>query len=328
MIREEFKVELEPLTPTFVWSGETLYPNADYSLVGGRVIVIDVRKALGKVEKLEEAFREEFAREVQGKKLVFPSDTLPDRIMMVNEYLVPASSIKGLIRTAILNGLSNQEVYDRVRANLRELDSLDYKTATRNLRAVGQPVEMLLRRRVGNYVYDALSRLLISEPRANNVELSLKKVRVVEVIGDFEAEAYVIALTKGRLVYDCKVLQPTNYGVYSDLKGLDEKISKDFILRSLEAFSKVVIEKERKRVGRAKLTEYSEFLGSLRAEGNCVPIKVGMFAGHHAKTVALPPDVEATREKLMSRLTGHAWDSRTVKLVDGLGVGWVRLCVR
>jgi hypothetical protein len=114
---EQFTVTLEPISPIFVWSGESLVANADYKLVGNKLIIIDIFKAVGKVSMLEDAFREEFARELCGQKLVFEikSGTIPQSILMINDYVVPASSLKGLMRTAILNSLVNSTVLNRVR---------------------------------------------------------------------------------------------------------------------------------------------------------------------------------------------------------------------
>ena len=326
MIKEEFGIEIEPLTPVFVWSGETLYSNADFRLVNGKIIVIDPYKALGKVKDLKEAFKEDFAREIQGVKLVFQSNTLPNTILMINEYLIPASTVKGLIRTAILNKLADKAVYEKVNENLNQLNALNFKQAVRNVKNVAHPVEMLLKRQLERYTYDSLSKLLVSDPKAIGISLSLKKVLVLETVGQFKSETYVIALEKGKLVYDGKILQPKNYGVYSDLRQLDSKITKSFILDSLKEYSKLILEREKKKVG--KLTKYSEFLNSLKVEGNCIPLKIGMFTGHIAKTISLPPNVEKVRESIMTKLTGHLWDNRTVKLIDDLGVGWVRLCIR
>ena len=341
MIAESFKVRLEPITPTFVWSGERLLHKADYDVVNGKLVIVDINKAVLKVKKLEEAFGEEFAREVQGVKLIFPSSTAPKEVLMINQYLVPASSLKGLIRTAVLNRLSKgkQEVYNEVRNNLNAL--LNPKSKMRP-KDVGQPVEYLLKVEVqfgkGTFTYDALSRLLISEPKAKNVALSLRRVEIVETVGNFRAEAYAITFDRGVLEYEAEIVKPQNYGVYESVKVIDGGVSKGDLVESLREFSSLVISKEKKRVEKARgsnkdelLKDYRQFLDTLRPESDCFPLKVGMFTGHHAKTVDVPPDVEQLREKVMTAVYKHYWDSRTVKLAEWngkkVGVGWVRVCV-
>lgn len=341
MIAESFRVRLEPITPTFVWSGERLVHKADYDVVNGKLVIVDINKAVLKAKKLEEAFREEFAREVQGVKLVFPSSTAPKEVLMVNQYLVPASSLKGLIRTAVLNRLvkGRQDVYNEVRSNLNGL--LNPRSGVRP-KDVGQPVEGLLKVRVpfgrGTFTYDAFSRLLIGEPRARDVTLSLRRVEIVETVGDFMAEAYAVTLDRGVLEYEAEIVKPKDYGVHESVKAIDGGVSKGNLVESLREFSSLVVNKEKKRVEKARgsskdalLKDYRQFLDTLRPESSCFPLKVGMFTGHHAKTVDVPPDLEQLREKVMTAVYKHHWDSRTVKLVEWngkkVGVGWVRVCV-
>lgn len=337
MIKDSFKIEVEPLSPTFVWSGETLYKGADFDLVNNKLVIIDPYNTLGKVKDFKEIFKEDFAREVRGHKLIFPSPpSLPNTILMINEYLIPASSLKGLIRTALLDKLarSTPQVYNKVHGNLNTLTTLSHKNAMKQVKYVADPVESLLKDNVpfgrGNYTYDALNRLIISDPEILQFELSLRRIQILELIGNFKNEVYAITFDRGKLVYDVKILQPTNYGVNAKLKNLDGKISRSDIISSLKDYSKFVINRERERVSKTDkdLKKYLEFLNKLNFEGDCIPLKIGMFTGHMFKTISLPPNVEKTRDKVMTNLTGHLWDNRTVKLTDGIGVGWIRLCIR
>ena len=42
---EQFTITLEPISPIFVWSGERSVADADYKLVGNKLIIIDILKA-------------------------------------------------------------------------------------------------------------------------------------------------------------------------------------------------------------------------------------------------------------------------------------------
>ncbi|MGC9105431.1 MAG: CRISPR-associated protein Csm5 [Thermoprotei archaeon] len=335
MIKESFTIEVSPITPVFVWSGETLYRGADFELVGERLIVADPFKAMGKVKALSDVFREEFAREVRGFKLVFSTPSTspaPDRILMINENLIPASTVKGLIRTAVLSRMVNKDVYEEVRSNLEELMRLPKHQIPKRVKEVGGPVELLLKRRLqfgrGTYNYDAFSRLLISDPEVKGFSLSLRLIKVSELVGSFSTQAYAITLDRGTLTYDVKVVQPQNYGVNAQLKALDDLVNKDAIVSALKAYSERVVSSEKEKLKAAsKFQEYRKFLDTLKVEGNCFPVKVGMFTGHKAKTIPLPPDLESLRSKVMTKVTEHFWDDSTVKLIDSVGVGWARLCV-
>jgi CRISPR type III-A-associated RAMP protein Csm5 len=328
---EQFTVTLEPISPIFVWSGESLVANADYKLVGNKLIIIDIFKAVGKVSMLEDAFREEFARELCGQKLVFEikSGTIPQSILMINDYVVPASSLKGLMRTAILNSLVNSTVLNRVKDSLMAISSMIRREALRNVKNVAYPVEELLKVRVqvggGRYTYDSLNRLLIADPTVRSPHFSLSTVEIKEIAGgSYSEEVYAITFDKGVLTYNADIVKPQNYGFRSDVAQKDAIITKGKITESLKSFSSYTVDKEIEKAS----GKYKDFLNSLKAENSCFPLKIGMFSGHISKTVSVPKNLENLRSQVMTRVTGHSWDNRTVKLVNGIGVGWARVCVK
>lgn len=332
MISESFQITIEPISPVFVWSGEVLYNNADYKLLAGKIIVVDIDKALREVGSLDEAFRPEYAREIHGFKLVFSSTFAPNEILMINNNIIPASSLKGLIRTSVLNAMTNQTVFNEVQKNLQGLSNANPKQLSKLLKSVGEPVEELAKVRVpfgrGTFRYDAFSRLLISEPKVENPKFSLDKIEIKETVGNFHKEVYAITFVSGKLTYDVKIVKPSDYGVHSSVKQKDVMISKQVIVNSLKRYSDHVLKKEKSKVANNnKYAEYSKFLESLKTSDNCIPLKIGRFTGHVSKTIELPQQLEATRSQILTRVLRHTWDNRTVKLVKGIGVGWVKLCV-
>jgi CRISPR type III-A-associated RAMP protein Csm5 len=323
---EQFTITLEPISPIFVWSGERLVADADYKLVGNKLIIIDILKAMKKVSRLEDAFREEFARELYGQKLIFESKTVPQSILMINDYVVPASSLKGLIRTAILNSLIDNTVLNRVKDNLTAISSINRRVALKSVKNVACPVEELLKVQVGRgrYTYDSLNRLLIADPTVKSPHFSLSTVEIKEIAGSYSEEVYAITFDKGVLTYNAEIVKPQNYGFRSDVAQKDAIITKDKIIESLKSFSSYIINKEKDKA----LGKYKEFLNSLKAEDSCFPLKIGMFTGHLSKTVSIPRSLENLRSRVMTRVTGHSWDNRTVKLVNGIGIGWAKVCVK
>jgi len=325
---EQFTITLEPISPIFVWSGERLVADADYKLVGNKLIIIDILKAMKKVSRLEDAFREEFARELYGQKLIFESKTVPQSILMINDYVVPASSLKGLIRTAILNSLIDNTVLNRVKDSLTAISSMNRREALKSVKNVAYPVEELLKVQVqvgrGRYTYDSLNRLLIADPTVKSPHFSLSTVEIKEIAGSYSEEVYAITFDKGVLTYNAEIVKPQNYGFRSDVAQKDAIINKDKIIESLKSFSSYIINKEKDKA----LGKYKEFLNSLKAEDSCFPLKIGMFTGHISKTVSIPRNLENLRSQVMTRVTGHSWDNRTVKLVNGIGIGWAKVCVK
>jgi CRISPR type III-A-associated RAMP protein Csm5 len=324
---EQFTITLEPISPIFVWSGERLVADADYKLVGNKLIIIDILKAMKKVSRLEDAFREEFARELYGQKLIFESKTVPQSILMINDYVVPASSLKGLIRTAILNSLIDNTVLNRVKDSLTAISSINRRVALKSVKNVAYPVEELLKVHVqvgGRYTYDSLNRLLIADPTVKSPHFSLSTVEIKEIAGSYSEEVYAITFDKGVLTYNAEIIKPQNYGFRSDVAQKDAIITKDKIIESLKSFSSYIINKEKDKA----LGKYKEFLNSLKAEDSCFPLKIGMFTGHISKTVSIPRNLENLRSQVMTRVTGHPWDNRTVKLVNGIGIGWAKVCVK
>ncbi|MFP3203290.1 MAG: CRISPR-associated protein Csm5 [Sulfolobus sp.] len=325
---EQFTITLEPISPIFVWSGERLVADADYKLVGNKLIIIDILKAMKKVSRLEDAFREEFARELYGQKLIFESKTVPQSILMINDYVVPASSLKGLIRTAILNSLIDNTVLNRVKDSFTAISSMNRREALKSVKNVAYPVEDLLKVHVqvgrGRYTYDSLNRLLIADPTVKSPHFSLSTVEIKEIAGSYSEEVYAITFDKGVLTYNAEIVKPQNYGFMSDVAQKDAIINKDKIIESLKSFSSYIINKEKDKA----LGKYKEFLNSLKAEDSCFPLKIGMFTGHISKTVSIPRNLENLRSQVMTRVTGHSWDNRTVKLVNGIGIGWAKVCVK
>jgi CRISPR/Cas system CSM-associated protein Csm5 (group 7 of RAMP superfamily) len=150
---------------------------------------------------------------------------------MINDYVVPASSLKGLIRTAILNSLIDNTVLNRVKDSLTAISSINRRVALKSVKNIAYPVEELLKVQVqvgrGRYTYDSLNRLLIADPTVKSPHFSLSTVEIKEIAGSYSEEVYAITFDKGVLTYNAEIIKPQNYGFRSDVAQKDAIITKE-----------------------------------------------------------------------------------------------------
>jgi CRISPR type III-A-associated RAMP protein Csm5 len=344
---QEFNVTAKPITPIFVWSGDTLYKNADFKIVNNKVLIIDIMKLISKSIKLEEGFKEENAREIQGYKLIFDNhpdyDNLLDQgIFMINNNLIPGSSLKGLIRTSLANRLVKDDpnILSEVKINIKNFETKSHKKSRNDIKNLGKPIEDLFKRDVGyeryKKTYDMLTRLIVSDPEIQNFKLNLRKIEINEINGNFHKEILAITLDEGLLNYNIEIFKPINYGIYEDkIKNLDSKITKDMIIESIKNFSNLLVKKELEKIkSDNKYKNYQDFLTRIKNSNNsnnCFPLRIGMFTSHIAKTVEVNKELENFRSNLLSKIYRHYWDNKTLKVTkldnDYLGIGWIMICV-
>lgn len=340
---EEINVSVKPISPVFVWSGETLYNNADYKIVNNnKIVIIDIMKLIENSIKLEEGFKEENAREINGFKLIFDYkpeyyNLIRQGILMINEQLVPASSLKGLIRTAFANDLAkdNKDAMLHVKNNLNKANKLPIKYVRNESKKIGEPIEGLFKKNIPlnrNKDYDFFTRLIVTEPKIESFKLNLRKININSIKGNFHKEILAITLDDASLNYNVKILRPKTYGVYNELKELDAKLSKQNIINSLKKFGERLINKELEKIRNSdKFKDYEQFLNNLKTFDSCIPLRIGMFTSHIAKTVEVDNDIERLRSQFLSKVYRRYWDNSTVKTTSInnkiIGVGWIKVCI-
>ncbi|MGC8543219.1 MAG: hypothetical protein ACP5NQ_04710 [Vulcanisaeta sp.] len=378
-----FKTTLDPINPSriFVWDGNYLVRDFDFIIQNNELLILNtdaiinelVRENPAKALKLpEDSIAKEFDRLVRSNrnKYVILSFNIAQlgisnigsisKVLSLNPYVVPASELKGFIRTAILNHIlqrmsdsERQRVFNEVRSRLQRISR-----GPKDLKDVAQPVEMLVKaeinlvvgRRILSYLYDSLNRLRISDPDGyERVNRELTEVYVVESNGKLIGVNYVIAWSASSLAYDIAIQKPRQYlSHYSEVKRVDSEITCDVIKTALKEFGKYLVESEIEKVRRSKgafdkykLQGYLDYLIRLRDSNycgdDCACARIGMFTGFRSKTVRVSEDVEKVRESVMTMVYGHNWNDNTLKLVriiDGkgqeqyIGVGWARLCLK
>lgn len=342
MIVESKQITIEPLSPVFVWSGKTLLPDFDFIVDGDNVVIIDFDKLI-KEAKSEEELKQykKFLKELHGIKLEFKiarGKTI-DKILDINPYIIPASEVKGLIRTAVINQLikSDRKAFDEYMTRILNEMKED------NLKSIGQIVEQVIKGKLPiktRYVYDALKTLLISDPIVQSSEFDLNEIKVLNIEGELLGSNYAITFTKGKLIYDAKIIKPKDYGVYtsSDVYNLTSKVTWDLIVNSLRNFSKVVIADEKSKINKylsnsyghqkEDLNKYLELIKNIENIKDCIPLRIGMFTGHVSKTIEVRDDVKRKRETLLTISYGKRWDNSTIKIAGGVGLGWIKMCIK
>ena len=366
MIDDSKQITIEPLSPSpiFVWSGETLFSNLDFIVDGNDVLIVDIDKVIREVKSVEkpEEYKEflrellekykqtgqytKLLRELYGVKLEFKnvitSGNTVDQILNINPNIIPASEVKGLIRTAVINELlkSDNKVFNETMKRI--LDEMNKS----NLKNIGRVAEQVVKVKLPTKTeYDALKTLLISDPIVESAKFGLNEIKIFNLKGGRLGSIYAITFTGGKLIYEAKIVKPNDYGVYknSKIKDLDDKIRWDKIRDSLMNFSKVVIDDETLKINeymsynqsnKKDLNKYWEFLKSIKNIKDCIPLRIGMFTGHVAKTievsdnVRISKDIKKKREELLSKFYGKRWDNSTLKITGGVGLGWMKMCIK
>ncbi len=377
-IAAEVKVTLETLAPVHVGSGDEAVLGIDAVALSGSIYIIDIECAATHLdllgisasrvletgrgfERIVETIRDGFAKLLAS----YDKGKLPCRpyrlkasiakgvslsrnvsIKLPQQTLIPASTLKGLLRTAVIYSTLDEakdELIDMIRRSVRGITP----KASRTLMAAGNPVELILRGEKphgkGRFIFDAARLLAVSEPEPTSIRLSLYSFTRVDVAkGDRIASEYVIALTPGsRLTYRVSLLASpaakiAGSGWVARLKDVDNLITLDRIVKGLKMVSEAVTSYELSRLKHSSLNGYKVWLNKLveNITGNCFTLRLGYGAGHVAKTVLYwvakhAPDVVKELKDKLSRHYGHLWDdaTTTIALPDGVGVGWVRLCI-
>ena len=365
-----YKLLLRPLTPLHVASGEKAVIGIDSAIYRGKLYVVDAECTARMYAKLYGAealltsntraidlFRRVLDKYRPGAfgctpyRLAVELRTRTPRsgaeVSLPQNTLVPGSSIKGALRTALLYALVDSEPGDALE-RIRKGVSRIVPGQPRSLLGAADPVEWLLKGSKphgrGRFIYDAARLLAVSDPLRYRASLGLytfQKIRVDN--GRPVSLEHVVALDPGaEIEYELRLYKPsyntpTGQQWIKSLRETDRAVSIDTLLRGLALFSETQIKSELERIGK-RFPRYKGFLEDLgkRRSKNCFPLRLGYGAGHASKTL-LPwlrqhdPGLAKWLEELLSRHYGHAWDSLTDTFVEYkgafLGVGWATLCI-
>jgi CRISPR-associated protein Csm5 len=371
-------LSLEPVTPLHVSSNRESIVGIDVILEGDQVVFIDLESSLKDLDPkvldkiLNVAFSKEgFYRLTETltregrltplfKAVAKTKLSNGARVRLMQRMIVPGSTLKGYIRTAIL-----YELLRNIQDPKKILDEKIRKNLPGDPRYVAQDLEKYLLRTLrlpkqGGFV-DAFANLIVSDPVVERYELAVREMRVIKRATERAiATIFMVTLESGLLRYDIRISGPFNIDkivMQDDVKsrmrdilerlGLIMKIVRDDpsdLIRILREYGCRHLREELERTKNlGKPSIYKIYINKLEeleklcrsTSSNCAPARIGFGTGHEAKTIALYlkdvyPDLYNDLRKQMSNKIGRIWDSLTLKAVteDGslIGVGWCRIC--
>jgi len=297
-------------TPLFVLGGGSAVVGLDAFYKEGRLYLVDITspkltEAIATRPSLEEAVRIASSRPAEYAYKHFSSPPIPDKTEVKIGIVPPASTIKGLLRTAYLWLALTQ---NHKLAN----DFLDTVANALNRgvhpKAVGSAGEALVFRREleGGRRWDIFNSVVVREKGAK-AEFCVYKVDVYKRTSVM-ATFYAAGLAPGsKLEYEVVARpRPREDG------RSDAVLTEQDLKNALSLFSKELAAFERTR--------------GLYAP-QCDAVRLGFGAGRRWKTVLsliekMRPYLFKRLEGYMSHRLGRIWDDITVKMAEGKPVGW------
>lgn len=363
--REKISVELTPLTPVHVWSGENYIVGLDLiQLDGDRYCVVDVEKADPSLaeelsgetpERYHEVLRKALDAGLLGCKRELRSRVklrLGETVRRLSWQLVPGSELKGYMRTAVLYAMLEDIASKNHQEALKMLrEHVDVREKPENWGISLEETLLRARRpRKSRGFVDMFQTLLVSDPTVINCSTEVVELMALRMPDMSNvASQRVEAMTSGKLRYDIALLKPgvlritrrtpEHNKIESILRGLDA----NRLISSLKRFGLVLLELELDRV--EKINELRDYAGMLKdlldecreGSSHCIPARLGFMTGHESKTVLtlvmkLDRSLYDRWTNVLSKCYKRPWDRMTIKLVktDGkmVGVGWCKLCLR
>lgn len=367
----KIKALLRPLTPVHVWSGVKGYVGLDIFIdVGANTccvadlesIKLDVNEVIGLIEgrsNLKNVVDDAYKRgRLKCKRVVklYAKSLLQGvrEVMLINNLLIPGSTLKGYIRTALLTYLLNRDYTTKGLNYVAKVidDEIDLGLEPK-FTSTGLEAYYFRSPKSQGGFFDALQQFMVSDPLAtSHIGVAFRDAYVYEVSGSHVARLVLETLDEGILEYEIRIRQinkdlllnylskmtmPSN-----DVSKLKEVITlisslelhkRDNLVKVLQTFSKLLIEDELNKIRKCKdilasngidLRKYEMLLNNLlnavRISTQCVPIRIGLLTGHMSKTVdAFINKVYAKKYfevcSAMSQKIGKTWDSLTLKLV-------------
>ncbi len=347
----KYVVEVEVKTPVHIWSGEYLFFGIDLVEYGGEVYCINTNKllsiiaekgglnALLNIADLRELNTLSIMRrygitfyDVQAYKIETPKHIIP----LLRKYVkvrkptyiggkagIPGSSIKGLIRTAILNKIVSQKYIDHKSMERIILGILRQKRlfgAGRNiekylvvvLEKISEKTHSIMKKRI-----DLLHLIQVSDPieSMSKTILDIIKVYGRTKINELEtiAEEPFIALAKNsKFVHELIVYEPldekkiTDKSIRNQYSSFFEKMYDSFLreqvfLSMLKEFSLKTMEYEYNHLKELFMRKHrldptnfikklEKWISEVRSNNNIFYFKIGYGAGMPFKTIYLSLD--------------------------------------
>jgi CRISPR type III-A-associated RAMP protein Csm5 len=373
---KKYRASLKPLTPTIVLSGTEGIVGRDVLIRQKDVCVIDIENLPSQVlleienteeHKIHEIFMKH--RDALPCKLTSMNNigelNAGKRVKLPQEHVVPGSTLKGYIRTALMYYMLTSdhtkrelfsEMIKKTIDSLKEKKPIDaskpleqYFFKRKRLKKQGGEVDMLQNLHVSDpLAKESLSYSLewLSVYRVYN----LSKRREVTKLTRLSSMAGIV-LVGGNLRYEINIVEtipsfeaPEESGKYLSgiINKLNELASID-LTAALRTFGCDLVDHELSLINDInELRGYKRVLQSFKekycgaSQQNCVISRIGFMTGHIAKTIDLYikkqyPQMYEELKKSMSNKLHRKWNDSTIKLVGPqnnlLGLGWCELCV-
>uniref|UniRef100_A0A7C5YSX6 CRISPR type III A-associated protein Csm5 n=1 Tax=Ignisphaera aggregans TaxID=334771 RepID=A0A7C5YSX6_9CREN len=365
---KSYDISLHPITYIHVWSGRRLNMGLDIVRKHtGTLCIVDetrispnivneiLKSRIEDVPKILEKYSDNIACKYELKTDFIP--TLHSAILELNPYIVPGSSLKGYIRTAILFEFLN-EIKDKNKLIKVLRSGINTSADPRN---VSQGLEAGFFRapkpkRQKGFV-DSFQTLLVSDPILsieskcyNLSELLVYKLQQSKSL-QYIASQYAVTVSCGKLRYRIDLIAPSK-DMISMISKVDEEhkaivdrlrllLEKNLVI-ALKNFGCYLLSKELERVkGIGELSQYARLLAELeerycKIESRCILARIGYMAGLHSKTVigivkTVDQQLYEEVRRLMEAQLHHSWDEFTIKLVKTpqgfVGPGWCEICL-
>lgn len=296
-------------TPLFVLGGGSLVVGLDAFYSGGFLYVVDITSprvlAAAAAGSLEGVIKAVSSRPADYAKACIPSPPLPDKTEVKLGVIPPASTIKGLLRTAYLLRVLHAD--DKPASGFLQAvgEAIDEGAAPKYVASAGE--EVVFKRVIDGRRFDIFSLVAVRERRA---EAQFKVYRVDVYERDrVKASFYAVGLAPGsRLEYEVSTRpKPREDG------GFEQVLTEGDLKEALKLFSQSLTAFER---GRGLYVP------------NCNAVRLGFGAGRRWKTVLnfieqRDPQLFRKIESYMSQRLGRPWGDNTVKTAEGKPVGWV-----
>ncbi|ACB40081.1 CRISPR-associated protein [Pyrobaculum neutrophilum] len=305
-------LRLRAETPVFVLSGRAAVVGLDALWSGGRLHVLDLEHPAllrlieaqvraGRAPSLADVVAAARADPARYSRLSLPSPQLPDKAEVKLGIPPPASTVKGMLRTAYLHWVLKRDGEARGRFLSAVAQALEERVHPKFLAARGEAA--VFKVVVGKRVWDVFNAVLVREGPAG-ARFEVYKIDVVKG-SNVIASAYAVGASPGSAFEYRVVVRPRP----REDGGGDAVLALDDLKKALDDFAREAGEREgwRPRCPAA--------------------VRIGFGAGRRWKTVLNlverhDPALYRRIQEYMTQRLKRFWGDVTKKTVEGMPVGW------
>lgn len=305
-------LRLRAETPVFVLSGRTAVVGLDALWSGGQLHLLDfehpellrlieAQMRAGRAPSLADVVAAARANPARYSRLSLPSPQLPDKAEVKLGVPPPASTVKGMLRTAYLHWVLKRDGGARDKFLNAVAQALDEGVHPKFVAARGEAA--VFKVRIGNRDWDIFNAVVVREGPAN-VKFEVYRIDVLER-NNVIASAYAVGASPGSTFEYRVAVRPRA----REDGGRDRVLTVDDLREALADFAREAGEREGWRP-------------------QCQAVRIGFGAGRRWKTVLNlveqhDPKLYRRIQDYMTQRLKRFWGDATKKTVGGKPVGWV-----